>query len=62
MAVTVVCSSTRGRSVEAVALVMGLLSVTVEEVGGCVEMVVCVATDATVGSGVVPVDDCSVVV
>lgn len=40
MAVTVVRSSTRGRSVEGLALVTGLLSVTEEEVGGCFEMVV----------------------
>lgn len=62
MAVTMVCSSTRGLSVEALALVTGLISVTVEEVGGCVEMVVWVKTDATLGTGVVPIDDSSVVV
>ncbi len=62
MAVTMVYSSTKGRSVEALALVTGLLSVTVEEVGGCVEMVVWVKTDATLGTGVVPIDDSSVVV
>ncbi len=62
MAVTMVCSSTRWCSVEALALVTGLLSVTVEEVGGCVEMVVWVSTDATLGTGVVPIDESSVVV
>lgn len=40
MAVTVVSSSTRGRSVEGIPLVTELLSVTEEEVGGCFEMVV----------------------
>lgn len=40
MAVTVVNSSTRGRSVEGIPLVTELLSVTEEKVGGCFEMVV----------------------
>lgn len=62
MAVTLVYSSTRGRSVEALALVTGLLSVTAEEVADCVEMVVWVTTDATPGTGVVPDDVGNVVV
>jgi len=40
MAVTVVSSSTRGRSVDGIPLVTEPLSETEEEVGGCFEMVV----------------------
>lgn len=60
-----VCSSTRGRSVEGLTLVTGILSVTVGDAGDCVVVLAWVTTGAKLVTGadvVVSVIDSGVVV